>query len=175
LGIFEEVRGKAVHPIAEKIEAQCPEAVLVAKEAFGELVLELRREALLAVCRFLHNDPMLDFDFITDICSVDFPNERPRFEVVYHLYSIEKNHRIRLKARVPEEDCRIDSVVEIWKGANFLEREVYDMMGIRFNHHPDLRRILMTEDYEEGYPLRKDFPVEGRGWRDSFGSLAQET
>jgi len=164
-----------VQAIAEKVKGEYPDAVLSVKETFGELVLDLRREDILAVCRFLHDEPALDFDFITDVCSVDFPNERPRFEMVYQLYSIGKNHRIRLRARVPEEDCHIDSVVSVWKGANFLEREVYDMMGIRFNHHPDLRRILMTEDYEEGYPLRKDFPVEGRGWRDSFGTLSQET
>ncbi len=110
---------------------------------------------------------------VTDICSVDFPNEEPRFEMVYLFYSIEKNHRICLKARVPEEDCSIDSVTGIWKGAEFMEREVYDMMGITFNNHPDLRRILMTEDYDEGFPLRKDFPVEGKGWRDTFEFLNQ--
>lgn len=138
------------------------------------MTIVVDRKKILAVCRFIHDEASLDFDFITDICSLDFPNEIPRFEMVYHLYSIERNHRIRLKARVPEEDCHIDSVVSVWRGANFMEREVYDMMGIRFNNHPDLRRILMDDSYNEGYPLRKDFPVEGRGWRDSFESLAEE-
>lgn len=164
-----------MHATAAKIKEAYPDAFLSAKEVLGELTVEVGREGILDVCRFIHDDPTLNFDFITDICSVDFPNEMPRFEMVYQLYSVEKNHRIRLKVRVPEEDCHIDSVVEVWRGADFLEREVYDMMGIRFNNHPDLRRILMTEDYEEGYPLRKDFPVEGRGWRDSFDTLAQET
>ncbi|MEO2054452.1 MAG: NADH-quinone oxidoreductase subunit C [Nitrospira sp.] len=154
--------------IVVKIKEQYPDAFLSSKIDFGELTITLKREGLLEVCRYLHDEPSLDFDFISDICSVDFPNESPRFEMIYQFYSIDKNRRIRVKARVPEEDCLIDSVVEIWKGANFMEREVYDMMGIRFNNHPDLRRILMTEDYSEGYPLRKDFPVEGFGWRDKF-------
>ncbi|MFQ5949390.1 MAG: NADH-quinone oxidoreductase subunit C [Nitrospiria bacterium] len=155
-------------PIALKIQEKYHDVFLSSNEDFSELTITLKREGLVDVCRFLHDTPSLDFDLITDICSVDFPNETPRFEVIYQLYSIDKNHRIRLKARVPEEDCTIDSVVGIWQGANFMEREVYDMMGIRFNNHPDLRRILMTEDYDEGYPLRKDFPVEGYGWRDRF-------
>ncbi|MFQ5579666.1 MAG: NADH-quinone oxidoreductase subunit C [Nitrospiria bacterium] len=154
--------------IAQKVKEKHPGAFLESKIVFGELTITLKREGLLEVCRTLHDDSALDFDFITDICSVDFPNDLPRFEMIYQLYSVRKNHRIRLKARVPEENCVIDSVVEVWQGANFMEREVYDMMGIRFNNHPDLRRILMTDDYAEGFPLRKDFPVEGFGWRDQF-------
>lgn len=156
--------------IIEKIKTDWGGVVSV-KQAFGELTISVPRKAIQKILKYLHDDPALNFDHITDLTSVDFPNEQPRFEVVYQLYSIEKNHRIRVKARVPEDDCTIDSAVPIWQGANFLEREVYDMMGIVFNHHPDLRRILMTEDYDEGYPLRKDFPVEGRGWRDSFTFL----
>jgi len=157
--------------IVSKIQEEMPETILSYQERFGELTLLAHREKITALLRFLHDNPELAFDHITDITAVDFPNEEPRFEVVYQLYSIGKNHRVRVKARVPEEDCSIDSATSIWKGANFLEREVYDMMGITFNHHPDLRRILMTEDFNEGYPLRKDFPVEGRGWRDSFPFL----
>ncbi|HEY5599290.1 MAG TPA: NADH-quinone oxidoreductase subunit C [Candidatus Manganitrophaceae bacterium] len=160
-------------PIAQKIQERFPDAFVSSKEALGELTVTVRREKIVDVCRFLHDDPALDFDHISDICSVDYPNEEPRFEVVYHFYSIEKNHRIRVKARVPEDDCAIDSVTGVWRGANFLEREVYDMMGIVFNNHPDLRRILMTEEYDEGFPLRKDFPVEGRGWRDRFEFLGE--
>ncbi|MEK7285786.1 MAG: NADH-quinone oxidoreductase subunit C [Nitrospirota bacterium] len=157
-----------MHPITSKIETCLPGSVVLEKEAFGELTLTVSRKNLHAVLQLLHDDPVLNFDHITDVTSVDFPNEEPRFAVIYQLYSIEKNHRVRVKARVPEDDCSVDSATDIWQGANFLEREVYDMMGITFNNHPDLRRILMTEDYNEGYPLRKDFPVEGRGWRDSF-------
>lgn len=163
-----------MHEIALKIKEACPEAVVSVKEAFGELTVVVAREHLLSVCRLLIRDPSLNFDMLTDVCSVDFPNEAPRFEMVYQLYSLEKNHRLRIKARVPEDDCRIDSVCALWRSANFMEREVYDLMGISFNHHPDLRRILMTEDYDEGYPLRKDFPVEGRGWRDDFENLSKD-
>lgn len=153
--------------VIEKIGADWGSVVSL-KQAFGELTISVPREAIQKILKYLHDDATLNFDHITDLTSVDFPNEQPRFEVVYQLYSIEKNHRIRVKARVPEDDCTIDTATNIWQGANFLEREVYDMMGIVFNNHPDLRRILMTEDYDEGYPLRKDFPVEGRGWRDTF-------
>ena len=156
-----------MHPTAQRIQAQFPEHLIDAREAFGELTLQLRREGIADVCRFLRDDPDLAFDHITDICSVDYPEDEERFEVVYHFYSIRKRHRIRVKARLPEEDCTIDSLTGLWRGANFLEREVYDMMGIRFNHHPDLRRILLTDDFD-GYPLRKDFPTEGRGWRNTF-------
>lgn len=164
-----------MHDIALKIKEVCPEGFVAEKEAFGELTVVVDREHLLAVCRFLMEDPALDFDMLTDVCSVDFPNEAPRFEVIYQLYSLERNHRLRIKARVPEDDCRIDSVCALWQSANFMEREVYDMMGISFDHHPDLRRILMTEDYDEGWPLRKDFPVEGRGWRDNLDNLSQDS
>ncbi len=157
-----------MYPSTEIITQRAPQVVLRVVESFGELTLLIRREDVVEICRWLHDDPDLAFDHITDVTAVDFPNESPRFEVVYHFYSIQKSHRIRLQARVPEEDCIIDSICPIWRGANFLEREVYDMMGITFRHHPDLRRILMTEDYDEGFPLRKDFPVEGRGWRDRF-------
>jgi len=163
-----------VHPIAERIKERFPRAFLGESESFGEPTLSVRREHIVEVCRALHDDPEFSFDHLTDICSVDFPNEPQRFEMVYHFYSIERRKRIRVKARVPEDDCSIDSVTGIWKGANFLEREVFDMMGIRFNGHPDLRRILMTEDFDEGYPLRKDFPVEGKGWRDRFEFLPKD-
>lgn len=161
-----------MHPIAQKVQEKFPEAFVESVEALGELSVSVKREKIVDVCRFLHDDPALAFDMITDICSVDFPNEEFRFEMIYQFYSVNRNHRVRVKARVPEEDCTIDSVTGIWQGANFMEREVYDMMGIVFNNHPDLRRILMTEDYDEGFPLRKDFPVEGKGWRDTFEFLS---
>ena len=164
-----------MHEIALKIKEACPQGFVAEKEAFGELTVLVSREHLLSVCRVLIEDPSLNFDLLVDVCSVDFPNESPRFEVVYHFYSLEQNHRLRIKARVPEEDCTIDSVCVFWQAANFMEREVFDMMGISFNGHPDLRRILMPEDYEEGWPLRKDFPVEGRGWRDDFAKLSQDS
>lgn len=160
-----------MHPLAEKIQARFPEAFLGAKEFAGDLSVQIKKESLVEVCRYLHDDPEMDFDYIVHISSVDWPDDEERFEVVYEFYSIRRRQRIRLKARVTEEGCSIDSVTGIWKGADFMEREVYDMMGIRFNNHPDLRRILMPDEYDEGYPLRKDFPLVGKGWRDTFEFL----
>jgi NADH/F420H2 dehydrogenase subunit C len=156
-----------MHSIAEKIKARFPEDFLESREHRGQLAVSVKKDRILEICRFLHDSPDLAFNLITDVTAVDYPNDEERFEVVYHFYSIPKNQRIRLKARVREEDCTIDSVAGIWKGANFMEREAYDLMGIRFNGHPDLRRILLTEDFD-GHPLRKDYPVEGRGWRNTF-------
>jgi NADH-quinone oxidoreductase subunit C len=133
----------------------------------GQVSVTVRRERIVEILRFLHDAPELSFDYLEDLCGVDYLGKKePRFEVVYHLYSMEHRKRIRIKAEVPEDDCTIDSVVNIWEGADWHERECFDMFGIVFKGHPDLRRILMPEDWE-GYPLRKDYPVEGpeRKWR----------
>jgi NADH-quinone oxidoreductase subunit C len=157
--------------IAERIQQKYPDAVTKVVEWRGDLSVTVTRDRLHDVARLLHEDPDLDFDYIVHVSSVDWPEDEERFEVVYELYSIRKRHRIRLKARVPEADCEVDSLTDIWKGAEFMEREVFDMMGIRFRRHPDLRRILMPDEYTEGFPLRKDFPLRGKGWRDSFEFL----
>ncbi|TAJ22516.1 MAG: NADH dehydrogenase (quinone) subunit D [Nitrospirae bacterium] len=159
-----------MHSLLETLKTRFPEAVLSVKEDTerGELSLRVAAPCLLEVATFLHDDPSAAFDHITDICSADYPDDTERFEVIYHFLSLPHRTRIRIKARVTEDDPTIASVTGIWKGANFLEREVYDLMGIRFSGHPDLRRILMPEDYDEGHPLRKDFPTEGRGWRSRF-------
>ncbi len=159
-----------MYPDPKRIAETFQNIIQETKTSFGELTLSIKKEEIVSLCRFLHDDPEMSFDHITDICSLDFPEDEERFEMVYMFYSIPKKHRIRIKARISEEDCTIDSISSIWKGANFMEREVYDMMGIRFNHHPDLRRIMMPEDFE-GYPLRKDFPTEGKGWRSTFEFL----
>lgn len=115
-----------------------------------------------AVCSFLRSDPALDFDMPIDLCGVDYPNRVPRTEVVMHLYSVSKGHRIRLKARVGDEDmegAEIDSVTSIWPGMNWLEREVFDMSGVRFRGHPDLRRILMYPEFV-GHPLQKTYAAD---------------
>ncbi|NGZ94643.1 MAG: NADH-quinone oxidoreductase subunit D [Nitrospira sp. WS110] len=147
-----------------------PEGVLSVDldQARSEVTVQVAAPKLLEVARFLHDDPGACFDHITDICSADYPADQERFEVIYLLLSLPFGKRIRLKARVTEDNPILDSVTSVWQGATFLEREVYDMMGIRFTGHPDLRRILLPEDYAEGYPLRKDFPTEGRGWRSQF-------
>lgn len=156
--------------LLETLMTKFPDAVLSveADTERSEVSVRVVADRIVDVARFLHDAPEASFDHITDICSADYPDDPERFEVIYHLHSLSYRRRLRLKARVTEENPSIPSVTGIWKGANFLEREVYDLMGIRFTGHPDLRRILMPEDYDEGYPLRKDFPTEGRGWRSSF-------
>src|SRR6478672_4053993 len=156
--------------LVETLMTRFPQAVLSveADTARSEVTVQVAAERLLELARFLHDAPDASFDHLTDICSVDYPEDRQRFEVVYHLHSLSHHRRLRLKARITEDDPTIASLTGVWKGAEFLEREVYDMMGIHFSGHPDLRRILLPEDYAEGYPLRKDFPTEGRGWRSQF-------
>lgn len=160
-----------MNQLATRIEETFPGAFVKAAEWRGDVAVTVKREALHDVARFLRDDPSLLFDYIVHVSSVDWPDDEVRFEVVYEVYSIRTRRRIRLKTRVPESDCIVDSLTDVWKGADFMEREVYDMMGIRFRNHPDLRRILMPDEYEEGYPLRKDFPLRGRGWRDTFDFL----
>ena len=156
--------------LLDSLKEKFPAAILATRvdAARAETSVSVAAARLLEIMRYLHDAPEAAFDHLTDICSVDYPEDQLRFEVVYHLHSLPLRHRLRLKARITEDDPTIASVTGIWKGAEFLEREVYDMMGIRFSGHPDLRRILMPEDYDEGYPLRKDFPTEGRGWRSRF-------
>ena len=124
------------------------------------------RDALLAVLAHCRDDAALAFDVLMDLTAVDylkFPGREdgPRFEVVYHLYSITHNHRLRLKVRVDEDDASVPSVVALWPIANWLEREAWDMFGVRFEGHPDLRRLLMYEEFV-GHPLRKDYPISRR-------------
>ena len=116
----------------------------------------VEREKLLETCRQLK----ADYEMLTDISGVDNFGEDPRYEVVYHLYSFKKNERLRLKVKVPEDDLIVDSVVSVWKTADWHEREAFDMFGIRFRNHPNLKRILMWDGYPY-FPLRKDFPLAG--------------
>jgi NADH-quinone oxidoreductase subunit C len=116
---------------------------------------------LVDVMRFLRDDADCQFDMLTDVTAVDYLGEDPRFEMVYHLYSVPKNKRLRVKARVGERAPEIATLCELWPSANWMEREVWDLYGIRFVGHPDLRRILLYEEFE-GHPLRKDYPKERR-------------
>ena len=126
-------------------------------------------DSLLPFMSFLRDDPELSFDFLVDVTAVDRLrlDESIRFAVVYQFYSYKHNRRFSVSVPVPEADPRIQSVVSVWPGANWLEREVYDMYGIVFEGHPDLRRILMPDDFGS-YPLRKDYPLHGKGERDNF-------
>ncbi|HEV8344292.1 MAG TPA: NADH-quinone oxidoreductase subunit C [Candidatus Binatia bacterium] len=133
---------------------------IVDSHAFrGDETIVVSREGLREFISSLKEDAKLEFDFLTDLTAVDFLGKKePRFEVVYHLYSFRFNRRLRVKVPVPDDEPFVESLTPLWKGANWLEREVWDMFGIRFEGHPDLRRILLYEEFQ-GYPLRKDYPV----------------
>ena len=127
----------------------------------GDDTALIDRKGIRDVAKFLRDDAAMDFDFLMDVTAVDYPQDEARFEVVYHFYSLKHNHRVRIKARVSEEDHTIDSLTDLWPAADWYEREVWDMFGVKFNGHPNLKRILMYEGFE-GHPLRKDYPVNQR-------------
>ena len=116
---------------------------------------------MLTILHFLKEDPEFDFNVLMDLAGVDHYRKRPRYEVVYHLYSLDQNHRLRVKVAADDPDPEVDSVTGLWQAANWYEREVWDMFGIRFKGHPDLVRILLYDSFQ-GHPLRKDYPVTKR-------------
>ncbi len=130
-------------------------------EAIGEITIVAKRDGLVELMTWLRDEPGLKFDFLSDIGGVDLGEfASPRFAVAYQLYSLAHNHRLRVKVFLAEDDAHLPTMWNVWKAANWLEREIYDMFGVIFDGHPDLRRILMPSDYE-GHPLRKDFPIKG--------------
>lgn len=147
-------------PVIDKLKECFADAVQEVSEAHGELAMVVSREQIVDVCRFLKDDPALRYEMLMDVAGVDYLGREPRFEVVYHLYSISHNRRLRLKVRLVESDLVVPSVSSVWSTANWHEREAFDMLGIQFWDHPDLRRIYMPDDYP-GHPLRKDFPLLG--------------
>lgn len=150
---------EALSDLAAHIESRMPDAVRKTQIAAGELTLLAEREHILALLRFLRDDPQCNFETLVDICGVDYPERSERFEVVYHLLSMSMNHRVRVRIRTDEQTA-VASCIPIWPGANWFEREAFDMYGIQFADHPDLRRILTDYGFE-GWPLRKDFPLTG--------------
>jgi len=148
------------NPVVQKLKEWDAAAVAEIVESRGETTVVVARKHLLRVAEFLATQPSLGFSLLSDITTVDrFPME-PRFEVNYHLVSIERKARLRLKVKLTSQDPVVHSVTPVWPTANWHERENYDLFGIQFEGHPDLRRILMPDDWE-GHPLRKDYPVEG--------------
>lgn len=144
--------------LAEQLEAWDASALLGTTLDRGEQTLEIAAAKIAAVCRYLKDEQQ--YVRLSAVTAVDrYPGE-PRFEVVYLLHSLERNERLRLKCRLGGEQPEIDSVTGVWRAANWYEREVYDLFGVRFRNHPDPRRILMPEDWK-GHPLRKDYPVTG--------------
>jgi NADH-quinone oxidoreductase subunit C len=135
--------------------------IVAADSARDEETIVIARERTLDLMRALRDEEAFAFDFLADLTAVDWPARAPRFDVVYHLHSLKRGHRLRVKVATGEPDPWVASVAGLWKSANWLERECYDMFGIRFEGHPDLRRILMYDSFE-GHPLRKDYPVNRR-------------
>ena len=148
------------HPAVARLLAWNSAAVQGAKFDREEMTIYVEQGSIREACAVLRDDTECAFNFLSDVTCVDwFPSE-PRFEVVYHLLSIPKKERVRLKVRLHSANPAVESLTSLWPGANYFEREVFDLFGIRFTGHPYLRRILMPEDWE-GHPLRKDYPVEG--------------
>lgn len=147
--------------IAEAWRRDHPEWVSEIVNALGETTVIVPREHIVEACSFLKTAPGLDFDLLSDLCGSDRgPEEEPRFEVNYHLFSTKHYHRLRLKVLLNEEDAHVPTVTGVWRTANWHERETYDLFGVIFEGHPDLRRILLPEDWQ-GHALRKDFPLRG--------------
>ncbi|MDH5526944.1 MAG: NADH-quinone oxidoreductase subunit C [Nitrospirota bacterium] len=153
--------------IIAKVVAAFPQGVTAHKVFADEPYITVDKAVLRDVCRLLKDDPSMEFDYPVEVTAVDYLGETPRFEVIHVLWSMRHRRRVTLKTRVAEDDCEVDTVCDMWRGADFMEREVFDLYGIRFAGHPDLRRIMMTDDFE-GYPLRKDYPIEGDGWRENY-------
>ena len=152
--------------ILDTLRVRFGDAVVETHAHRGDSTAVVDRAALAAVLRFCRDEPGLAFDVLMDLTAVDdlrFPGREdgPRFEVVYHLYSLAENHRLRLKVRVDEDDAVVPTASGVWAIANWLEREVWDMFGVRFDGHPDPRRLLMYEEFS-GHPLRKDYPINRR-------------
>lgn len=148
------------HPAIARLLASDAVAVEGVKYDRDEMSIYIHRDSIREACAILRDDPNCPFNFCSDVTCVDWYPQEPRFEVVYHLLSIPRKERVRLKVKLEGSSPALESVTSIWSGANYFEREVYDLFGVRFTGHPYLRRLLMPEDWE-GHPLRKDYPVEG--------------
>jgi len=145
------------HPLVKKLKGRFGEAIGDASEFIGQLSVYVDGLRIVEVCDYLKGDAEVSFNYLSDLTCTHYPDRREApFEMVYNLFSIDSNERVRLKVRIKES---VDSVTGVWPAANWLEREVFDLFGVHFNHHPDLRRLLLPPDWE-GHPLRKDFPLE---------------
>jgi NADH-quinone oxidoreductase subunit C len=153
----EQLKG---HPAVARLLGWNAQAVEGVKFDRDEMTIYVPRESIRQSAALLKDNPACPFNYLSDITCVDWHPSEPRFEVIYHFLSIPHKERVRLKVRLSGENPALDSLTSIWPGANYFEREVFDLFGVRFNGHPYLRRILMPETWE-GHPLRKDYPVEG--------------
>ena len=156
-------RGGEANPSAEALRARFPDAVGRVDVVWGETTVVIEPRRALEIVRWLHDDPAQQYDYLSDVTAVEFRDTEQPLEVVWHLRSLPFRRFLRLKALLRRgQPLEVDSVMPVFKGADWLERECYDMFGIKFVGHPDLRRLLMWEQYKEGFPLRKDFPLRGR-------------
>ncbi|MEE9276135.1 MAG: NADH-quinone oxidoreductase subunit C [bacterium] len=161
--------------LRDLVEAEHPGAVLeqsAFKDLEDEVTFVLKPDDLKGVGAYLRDHPAARFSFLTDLTAAHYPEEEEPFQVLYHLYSFDHNRRLRLKVKV-REGQEVPSVTEIWSSANWMEREVYDLFGVRFSDHPDLRRIMLPEDWGS-HPFRKDYPLEGRGERTYVKPVRKE-
>ena len=155
-----ESSGQKASVVAECLRSWNAKAVAEVIEFRGETTIVVPRELLRAAAAHCREDGKLQYNFLTDATCVDRYPAEPRFELNYHLVSISRREKVRLRVWVGGNDPVVDSLVSVWPGANWLEREIFDLFGVRFTEHPDLRRILLPDDWE-GHPLRRDYPVEG--------------
>lgn len=146
--------------VVEKLQSAFPQYITAVKEFRGETTIHVKKSDIVRIATFLRDDEACRFDYCSDICGADAYTPEDRFEVIYNLYSTSLNHRIRVKTFVDESDMHCPSVTAVWPGANWPERETYDMFGVQFDGHNDLRRMYMPEEFEY-HPLRKDFPMMG--------------
>lgn len=146
--------------IPQKLKERFPEIEIEVSDFRNDLTLKFDKQFIAEAALFLRDDGELQFNFCEDVTAIDWAKRRDRFTVVYHIFSMKNSFRLRLKCDVDESDLTIDTVSQVWKTADWHEREAFDMYGIKFNNHPDLRRLYMPEEFEY-YPLRKDFPLMG--------------
>ena len=147
--------------LAETLQRALPGVAIESWDAVDQPVVVVPAAALVDAARVLRDSPELNFSFLAEMTAADYWPKEPRFEVVYHLHCIDRKERLRLKCRVAGDNSEIESVTGVWRGAGWYEREVFDLFGIKFLGNPDLRRILMPDDWE-GHPLRKDYPITGQ-------------
>ncbi len=146
--------------IGEELREKFPQKIKEVSAPFGDETVVIDRDFLLELVHFLRKEPY-SYTMLLDLTCVDYLGREPRFDMVYHLFSLSSGHRLRIKAALGEHDLWIDSLTAVWKNANWLEREVFDMFGVEFRGHPDLRRLFMYDGFE-GYPLRKDYHLRRR-------------
>jgi NADH-quinone oxidoreductase subunit C len=157
------VNGTSPNPSAAALRARFGAAIVGSLVSCGDTIVVVARERSHEILRWLKETPTEAYDYLVDVTAVEYRDRERALEVVYQLWSLSRKAFLRVKVELPkQEPLAVDSVVDLWRGANWLEREVYDMFGVSFRGHPDLRRILMWETYAEGHPLRKDFPLRGR-------------